>query len=369
VYEAHAEEVIVTAQQRLGRRVPDLVIRGMHEREILEHAPAMVCDRIHWESIDGCDMPSLVAYLGEHAFTRQWSDGQCRVWVPAGAGYESRDRIRLWAVERGVELVNARVEPKVPFRDLDSIPDELMPELIAACTAWLFSRSYLIRRKLVTELELIDDDDVLSLMYLFVHDHADRFDSGRSGRNGTLNFTAFMFGKMRTWPQDAARTAYGRTIVSDRIALHRAHERSLSAQGRLADEADRAIALSVTIPELRRREEAIATLSALRNHDELLGLESDRDMGTDMSMPDAGSEAIDAYARATEVTLAILEAVSDDSPNARRSHDPLALAATYLTFWEGLNRAEVAKELEILPKTASAALTRVLAQLHASGLK
>jgi len=363
------DEVIVTAQHRLGRRVPDLTVRGMHEQQILDMAPAMICDRIHWDVIGGCDMSALIAHLGEEVFTRQWSDGQFRVWVPAGTGYAYRDQIRAWALENEVELVNARVEPKVPFRDLESVPDGLVPELIAACTQWLFSRSYLVRRKLVTELELVEDDDVYSLMYLFVHDHADRFDSDRTGRNGTLNFTAFMFGKLRTWPQDAARTAYGRTIVSDRIALHRAHESSLATHGRSASESDRAVALGVNVAELRRREEAIATLSGLRNHDELIGWETDVDPGTDREGGDSGSQSVDAHDRAAEVTMAILEAVSDDSPNARRTHDPLALAATYLTFWEDQSRVQVARELEILPKTASAALTRVLERLHAAGLE
>ncbi|MDP2013388.1 MAG: hypothetical protein Q8L05_04095 [Actinomycetota bacterium] len=363
------DEVIVTAQHRLGRKVPDLCVREMHEQQILDMAPAMTCDRIHWDAVDGCDMPALMEHLGPGVFTRQWSAGQFRVWVPQGAGYDFRDQIRVWAAANGVELVNARVEPKVPFRDLDSVPDGLIPELIGACTDWLFSRSYLVRRKLVTELELVEDDDVRSLMYLFVHDHADRFDSDRTGRNGTLNFTAFMFGKLRTWPQDAARTAYGRTIVSDRIALHRAQEHSLAAHGRSANETDKAAALGVTVMELRRREEAIATLAGLRNHEELIGWEVDRVLGVDVDGGHSGSDGVDSYDRAAEITKAILEAVSDDSPNARRTHDPLALAATYLTFWEGQSRVQVAKELEILPKTASAALARVLERLHASGLE
>ena len=354
------DEEIVTAQNRLGRRVPDLVVRGIHEQQILDMAPAMTCDRIHWDAIDGCDISALVEHLGVGVVTRQWSEGQFRIWVPAGSGYAYRVQVRTWAVTNGVELVNARVEAKVPFRNLDAVPDGLVPDLVAACTAWLFSRSYLVRRKLVNELELVEDDDVYSLMYLFVHDHADRFDSGRTGRNGTLNFTTFMFGKLRTWPQDAARTAYGRTIVSDRISLHRAHEQSLAAHGRAANESDRAAALGVGVPELRRREEAIATLSGLRNHDELLGWETEREPELD---------SVDEYDRATEITKAILESVCDDGPNARRPQDPLALAATYLTFWEGYSRVQVAKELDILPKTASAALTRVLERLHDSGLQ
>lgn len=362
-------EVIMTANQRLGRKVPDLMVRGLHEREILDLAPAMTCDRVHWETVEPIDMAALVAALGHEARTRQWSDGQSRVWVPEGRGHEYRDRIRAWSAEHGVEMVNARVESGVPFRDLDSVPDGLLAELLGACTAWLYSRSYAIRRKLVTEVEGIDDDDVYSLMYLFVHDHADRFDTGRSGRNGTLNLTAFMYGKLRTWPQDAARSAYGRTVVSDRIALHRAHEQSMATTGGAPTEATRAAALGVTVTELRRREDAIATLSGMRNYDELELAEDHGGHDAAMHGGSAAPEvAAETYARSAAVTRALVSAVVDVRKGARRRHDPLALSAAYLAFWEGLGRAQIARELDVLPRTAAAALSRVLAVLDPAEL-
>ncbi|MDO8732066.1 MAG: hypothetical protein Q7L55_05770 [Actinomycetota bacterium] len=364
------EELIVTSNQRLGRRVPDLIVRGRHEREILAMAPAMTCDRVHWSTVEPCDLPALVRDLGDQVWTRQWSDGQYRIWVPAGMGYQTRDRVRDWSQQHGVEIVNARVEEAVPFRDLDSIPDGLMTEMLAECTAWLFSRSYGIRRKLATELDLVQDEDVRSLMYLFIHDHADRFDADRTGRNGTLNFTAFMFGKIRTWPQDAARAAYGRTLVGDRIALHRANEAAMTASGRAASETDRALALGVTVTELRRRQDAISTLSNLRNYQEIIVGETDMDSvaAGRREGSSAGSDGPESYARAAAVTRALLDAVCDDDANSRRAQDPLALTCAYMTFWEGLNRAELARALEILPKTATAALKRALAQMDATEL-
>ena len=107
------------------------------------------------------------------------------------------------------------------------------------------------------------------MMFLFIYDHVDRFDSGRQGANGTLNFTAFMMGKLRTWPQDAARTAYGRAIVSDRVAVSRAAESIAINEMRSSTETDRANALGTSVTDLRRREAAIATLSSLRNHQSL----------------------------------------------------------------------------------------------------
>ncbi len=56
---------------------------------------------------------------------------------------------------------------------------------------WLFPRVNGIRRRLVADLDLVDDDDVRSMMYLFVSDHMDRYDADRTGRNGTLTLLAF----------------------------------------------------------------------------------------------------------------------------------------------------------------------------------
>ena len=71
-----------------------------------------------------------------------------------------------------------------------------------------------------------------------ISDHADRYDAGREGRNGTLNFLAFLIGKLRTWPQDAARQAYGRNVMSDRVALSRAIDVIAASEQRAPTEAE-----------------------------------------------------------------------------------------------------------------------------------
>lgn len=364
-YEPAAEEAIVTANHRPGRKVPDIVVRGHHEREILGWAPARSCDRIHWDTVEPFDITPLVRALGPSAWTRQWSDGQYRIWVPEGHGFEARAFIREWCEARGIEVVNLRVEPKVPFRDLDAIPDGLLPEMLAACVTWLFPRSHAVRRRIVNDLELLDDEDVRSLMYLFVHDHADRYDADRTGRNGTLNFTAFMFGKLRTWPQDAARTAFGRTVVGDRLVLHRADDKALQEHSRMASETERADALGVSVTDLRRRERAITTLSSLRNHRSLVSGEADIDdfdavqVESDVNVADEAT----VYASNAALTRSLLSAVKGEWVTAKRPVDALGLAAVYLTFWEGLNRADVARHLDVLPKTASSALNRTLERM------
>ena len=365
-----ADEQIITASHRPGRKVPDIIVRGMHEREILALAPAMTCDRIHWDTVEPFDITDLVRDLGPDAYTRKWSDGQHRVWVPAGTGFDVRERIREWCEAHEVEAVNMRVETNVPFRDLDAIPDGLFPELVASCVDWLFPRSYAVRRKIVTELELIDDQDVRSMMYLFISDHADRYDAGREGRNGTLNFLAFLIGKLRTWPQDAARQAYGRNVMSDRIALARAVDVIAATEQRTPTEGELAGALHTSVTDLRRREQAISTLSSLRNPHSLVAGERDAEVMDAVQVAadiDVEAEATD-HDRNAQLTRAIMGAVNTPGSTGRRGHDPLALAAVYLTFWEGLGRSDVARELDVLPKTVAASIGRVLEQVQTADL-
>lgn len=363
-----SDDIIVTASNRLGRKVPNLVVRGLDEREILALAPAMTCDRVHWDTVEQFDARALVAELGLPAWTRQWSDGQHRVWVPEGQGYEAREQVRAWCERHEVDAVNVRVEQKVPFRDLDSIPQPLVPELIAAAVDWLYPRTHAIRAKVAADLELVEAEDVRSMMYLFISDHLDRYDADREGRNGTLNLLAFLFGKLRTWPQDATRAAFGRNVVSDRIALHRAVDSVAAAEHRGATEAERADALHTTVTDLRRREQAIATLSSLRNYQSLAPTSPDDD-GFDavqVASDDDVEERATTRQRNAQLTRSIMSAVNDPASSARRAQDPLALAAVYLSFWEDLSRPELARELDVLPKTAAAAVNRVLAQVEQS---
>lgn len=369
------DDLITTSTNRKARRVPPLTVNGMDESEILDQAPAMVCDRVHWDTVDELDVSSIVAALMARdpsmaAYTRQWSDGQHRIWVPEGRGYEARELIRDWCAAHDVEPVNLRVEASVPFRDLTLIPSPLLADLIAAAVDWLYPRLHAVRRQLVNDLELIDDDDVLSMMYLFVSDHLDRFDAGRIGRNGTLTLLAFVIGKLRTWPQDAARQAYGRGVVGDRLALAKAADAVAAVEQRALTEEERAAALKTSVTDLRRREQAITALGGLRNPLSLASGPSDDSYPSAVDVADEVDVEAEAMERerAADLTRAIMAAVNDPAGSGRRPQDPLALAAVYLSFWEGLSRPEVARELEVLPKTAGAAVNRVLESVAASGL-
>ncbi len=263
-----------------------------------------------------------------------------------------------------------RVESAVPFRDIDSIPSDLLGQLLLVTTDWLYPRTYAIRRKLVADLELIDDDDTRSMMYLFISDHADRFDSDRVGRNGTLNFASFMLGKLRKWPQDAARAAWGRTLIDDHMHLNQAIDDSMATLHRRPTEFELAERMKTTVSDLRKRECAVAEVSGMRNYDSLIS----GSMGEDSEGVDAADD-VDVSLDGTSfqadamLTKAIIDSVM--SPTATRGSspaDPMALAAVYLSFWGEMSRQELAAELGVLPKTAATVVQRVIAQVGAAGI-
>lgn len=356
---ADQDEQIVTAANRLGRRVPNMVVGDLDETDILSMAPALVCDRVHWDTVEDFDARSILPDLTRWARSRQWSDGQHRIWVAAGEGYDAREEIRAWCEAHDVEAVNIRVEAGVPFRDVEAIPDGLFPDLVAATVDWLYPRTYAIRRKLAADLELVEDDDCRSMMYLFVSDIADRYDADRVGRNGTLNFAAFALGKMRKWPQDLARQTYGRVAIDDRMAINRAVDAMTADEHRRPTEDELASSLKLSVGDLRRREQAIASLSSIRNYQPLFS--SDRDDALDVPDSVVVSDEATSYQSDAALTRAVVTAAAQPC-SRQRAADPLALASIYLSFWGGLSRQQVATELQVLPKTAAAAMARALDQ-------
>ena len=131
------DDSIITANNREGRRLPPLEVNGLSEAEILAYAPPMVCDRVHWDTVEEFDASVLVTVLANsdtpiEAYCRTWSDGQHRIWVTQGFGHTARDIIREWCADNEVEAVNMRVIHSVPFRDLEQIPGTLLADLIGA---------------------------------------------------------------------------------------------------------------------------------------------------------------------------------------------------------------------------------------------
>ena len=365
-----SHDSIITATQRVVRRIPDMVVGDLTEQDILGMAPVMVCDRIHWSTPEPLSLTALIADLPLKARTRVWSDGQSRIWVDEGHGQRARELIRQWCESHGVEVMNMRVEASVPFRDVDSIPGDLFARLLLATTDWLYPRTYAIRRKLVANLELIDDEDTRSMMYLFISDHADRFDSDRVGKNGAMNFASFMLGKMRKWPQDAARATWGRTLIDDHMHINQAVEDSIATLHRRPTEAELAARMRTSVSDLRQRECAVAGVSSMRNYDSILtGSMGENSEGVDTAdstdvARDSTSFQVDAM-----LTKAIIDSVM--SPTVARGTspaDPMALAAVYLSFWGELSRQELATELGVSPKTAAAAIQRVVTQVGEAGV-
>jgi hypothetical protein len=120
-------EAIVTSMNRVGRRIPDLEVAGVSEGDIFDYAPVMRCDRVYWSTDEPMDPAEIIAEIPGSAWTRQWSDGLYRIWVPAGEGAKAREIVREWSQSRGIEPFNLRQETNVAFRDVDLIPSHLSP--------------------------------------------------------------------------------------------------------------------------------------------------------------------------------------------------------------------------------------------------
>ena len=345
------------------RRLPDLEVDGVTEIEIFDQAPAFTADRVFWESPEGFDPAALVPSLTMQAWSRRWSDGLCRVWVPEGDGHRARDEIKAWCAERNIEVFNARVEAGVPFRDLDQIEPRLLGGLMAAAVDWLYPRMGQVRRRLVADLDLVEDDDVRSMMYLFVSDVTDRYDSDREGKLGRVNYLAFLIGKMRNWPHDLARAAYGRGAVADRLNRSRAVDAFMAEEHRQPSEVELADRLGITVTELRQRDESLAAMSAMRNYASLS--DEGQDEGERFVADEHTEDAAVDYERSAILSRAIMAAVLDGP----KGPDPMALASLYLTYWEGMSKADVARALEVLPKTVSAAVERATSRIDPEGLE
>ena len=82
--------------------------------------------------------------------------------------------------------------------------------------------------------------------------------------------------------------------------------------------------------------------------------------GAEIAAQDNVEADATTHGRNAELTRVVMAAVNDQDSAGKRSQDPLALAAVYLAYWENMSKAEVARELEILPKTVTGKLNRVL---------
>ena len=360
-------EQIITANNRLGRKVPNMTVDGLDESDILAMAPPLVCDRVHWSTLEEFDARRVLPDLPMRAYSREWSDGQHRIWVPEGQGYEARELIKEWCVEHEVEALNMRVEPGVPFRDIAAIPGDLLQRLLLEIVDWLYPRIHAVRRRIVIDFDLLQDEDLRPMMYLFVSDHIDRYDADRIGKNGTLNLSSFMLGKIRKWPQDAARAVYGRNLVDDQMHFSQAVDESVATVFRRPTEVELASRMKTSVADLRKREQSVAEFTGMRFHDVIVSGGFDEDGGVDApSDADVEAEAT-SFAVDAALTRAVIDAArASGTGRSRDGSDPLGLAAVYLSFWGEMSRQEVATALNILPKTAGSASQRIINEMSGS---
>ena len=168
----------------------------------------------------------------------------------------------------------------------------------------------------------------------------------------------------------AVRAAWGRTLIDDHMHMNQAIDDSMATLHRRPTESELADRMKTSVSDLRKREIAVAEVAGMRNYDSIIsGVMGEDSEGVDAAdsvdvADDGTSFQIDAM-----LTKAIMESVmSPVSTRGTSPADPMALAAVYLSFWGELSRQELAAELDVLPKTAAAAVQRVITQVGAAGV-
>ena len=155
---------------------------------------------------------------------------------------------------------------------------------------------------------------------------------------------------------DVIESLYLQSIQAAAMDAFCTREQRNPSEVELADE------LGMTVTDLRQRAQTIESLSRMRHYQQLSQYASGDgdDFGTEVVADHDVEADATSHSRNAEITKVIMAAVNDQDTVGKRSQDPLALAAVYLSYWEDMSKAEVARELEILPKTVTAKLNRVL---------
>jgi hypothetical protein len=362
--------------------LPFLTVDGVHETDIFAYAPVIATDRITWTGPKDFDASIIVDYLPGPAWTRQWSDGDHRIWVPAGTGQDSRIIIKQWLASHDVPESGMRIYADTTYRDLSLIPDDLLDGLYHAAVEWLYSRNIAVRHRIMAEFD-IDDEDVKQELFFWVRDYTDRYDDTRIGTGARarrkttarptapLNYLGYLQGRVKSWPQDAARAHFSRGHVDEQLAMHRARDQFQSTHGREPSTDELAAALSVTANEVRRRQATIDTLSNFRNYIPISTITHDADErpeAVDVSdtVTDDQPASID-FTEAAALTRAIMNSVTGGKQaGERRDVDVLGLHCLFATTWAGMRTTSVASTLQAAPKTVSTALDRVQVRLAAA---
>ena len=83
-------ETLENSDSESDRRLPDLSVGAIDEVAIFALAPSELTDRIRWSAVEGGHAAGVLEVLSDEgisARTRQWSDGQQRVWVKIGRAH------------------------------------------------------------------------------------------------------------------------------------------------------------------------------------------------------------------------------------------------------------------------------------------
>ena len=129
--------------------------------------------------------------------------------------------------------------------------------------------------------------------------------------------------------------------------MNRAYEVFVHTHHRVPTEAELAEACGIDVPDLRRRRRNATCLARTRFTD-VIGDEA-HEIADDVDVAQVALR----FAQDAELTRDLMQAAPS----------PLALAATYLSFWQEQSRMQIADTLRVSPKVAGAAISRTVTKL------
>lgn len=337
-------------------------------------------DRLHYHADKDGELlnPTLVLpYLTPlfPAWTRQRSDMQGRIIVEAGNGEAAKQVLLEWAKEHNAPMpAGLRVESKgVSFLDVAAIPEDLRNGLVLGVmdAIWGLPAMAKIRGQIVADHDLVGDEDVWSMLYEFINDLFDQFNNTRESKMGThLNLTAFVWGKLKNWPQDLLRRSRGRGFVDTQVSINKAIDEFKSDNHRSPSTRELATHLSMTVDDLLAKQRMSETFTAMSFAAPLVsafdGNDEDRSYVLADEAADTEAAAVMRSRNAALSRAVITAAKTRDKKSGPEYVDPIALTITHMTVWGEQSNSDVAVTLGVTQRAVTKAFSRLSDEVRAN---
>lgn len=339
-----------------------LTFGGLTEAEGFDHAPLIVIDRVHFRAWDTLPLDELRAAIPQAiSVTVDDGEGLYRVDGPRGSGQQLAQAVKEWCHSNGYQTIGLRAEHELKRRNLKDLPPQFLAEL---CQHYHKVGMRRVRRSVSTvRMYLPDTSDIEQQVYEWILEAVARFDHTKG-----VPFGAFFATRLAHWIHDLSRKPNGRPAADIENRHHQAEAAFVAEHHRRPTEKELADYMGVSVAELRRSSQLVATVNALRNTQPI---DTDEDE-PDLPLPSAErveDDIIDDTQRSllSQVLVAACapDADGNNTTTGRASRpNVLGLITVYATTWGGLTKTEVAARLGTSLKNLRTYTSRVEQQMR-----